>query len=64
MKTEKEKMLSGEVYYACDPALIQALNACKDLLQQYNNLRPTDLAARREMLKQLLGTCDEHVFIN
>ena len=62
--TEKEKMLSGEVYYACDPALTQELNACKDLLQQYNNLRPTDLDARREMLQQILGACDEHVFIN
>ena len=64
MKTEKEKMLSGEVYYACDPLLIKELNACKDLLQQYNNLRPTDLNARREMLQQILGACDEHVFIN
>ena len=44
--TEKEKMLSGAVYYACDPALTQELNACKDLLQQYTNLRPTDLDAR------------------
>ena len=64
MKTEKEKMLSGEVYYACDPLLIKELNACKDLLQQYNNLRPTDLDARREMLQHILGACDEHVFIN
>ena len=64
MKTEKEKMLSGKVYYACDPLLIKELNACKDLLQQYNNLRPTDLNARREMLQQILGACDEHVFIN
>ena len=64
MNTEKEKMLAGEVYYACDPALTQELNACKDLLQQYNNLRPTDLDARREMLQQILGDCDEHVFIN
>ena len=64
MKTEKEKMLAGEVYYACDPVLIKELNECKDLLQQYNNLRPTDLDARREMLQQILGACDEHVFIN
>ena len=64
MKTEKEKMLAGEVYYACDPVLIKELNECKDILQQYNNLRPTDLDARREMLQQILGACDEHVFIN
>ena len=61
MKTEKEKMLAGEVYYACDPLIIKELNECKDLVQQYNSLRPTDLDARREMLQQILGDCDKHV---
>lgn len=29
--TEYDKMLAGEVYDACDPALLDDLNACKDL---------------------------------
>lgn len=62
--TEKEKMLMGEVYNACDEQLLIELNACKDRIQDYNNLRPTDFAARREMLQEILGACDEHVFIN
>lgn len=62
--TEKEKMLSGEIYDACDKQLLLELNACKDMLQAYNNLRPTDLDARRDMLKSILGACDDHVFIN
>lgn len=62
--TEKEKMLAGEVYDACDAHLLEELNACKDQLQVYNNLRPTDLEKRREMLKEILGTCDDAVFIN
>ena len=62
--TEKEKMLAGEIYYACDAALTKELNETKDLLQQYNNLRSTDLDARRDMLKEILGACDDEVFIN
>ena len=62
--TEKEKMLMGEVYNACDEQLLIELNACKDRIQDYNNLRSTDFAARREMLQEILGACDEHVFIN
>lgn len=62
--TEKEKMLAGKVYNACDEQLLQELNACKDLIQDYNNLRPTDFAAREEMLQKILGACDEHVLIN
>ncbi len=65
MKTEKEKMLSGEVYSAVDPDLLRELNAVKDRLQEYNNLRPSDLEARREMLNQLLGhVADGRAFIN
>ena len=62
--TEKEKMLAGQVYNACDPELIAELNACKDLIWRYNNIQPTHLDERRQMLQQILGECDELVFIN
>lgn len=62
--TEKEKMLAGQVYYACDPDLKDELNRCKDKLQRYNQLQPTMLDARREMLQDILGACDNEVFIN
>ena len=42
--TEREKMLAGEVYDACDPELLQDLNRVKVLCQQYNNLLPTGFA--------------------
>ena len=32
MKTEKEKMLSGEVYYACDPLLIKEFTTAKSAM--------------------------------
>ena len=63
--TEKEKMLAGEVYSAVDPALVEELNAVKDVLHEYNLLRPSDLEGRRKMLKDLLGHVgDDKVFIN
>lgn len=62
--TEKEKMLAGQVYNACDPEVITELNACKDLIWRYNNIQPTHLDERRQMLQQILGECDELVFIN
>lgn len=62
--TEKEKMLAGEIYDACNPELLEELNAVKVLCQQYNNLLPTDFAARNEMLQQMLGQADANTFIN
>ena len=57
-------MLSGELYDACDAALLEELNAVKVLCQQYNNLLPTDFVARNTMLQQILGQADADTFIN
>jgi len=62
--TEKEKMLSGELYDACDPDLLLELNAVKVRCQEYNRLLPTDFAARNAMLREMLGCADEDTFIN
>lgn len=62
--TEKEKMLSGEVYYACDAELIEELNAVKDLCWEYNQIRPTLIRERNQKLQQILGKSDDDTFIN
>lgn len=62
--SEREKMLAGEMYDACDPALLADLNHVKVLCQQYNNLLPTELAKRNKMLREILGQADEDTFIN
>lgn len=62
--TEKEKMLAGMVYSAIDAELLRELNEVKDIIQQYNALRPTDHEAHLKILKSLLGhTADEEVKI-
>ena len=64
LMTEREKMLAGEIYDACDAELLKDLNAVKVLCQQYNNLLPTDFEARNTMLQQMLGQADKDTFIN
>ena len=63
--TEKEKMLSGEVYSAIDPVLLKELKDVKEILAKYNKLPPSDYDAQRAMLRNLLGSMgdDEAVII-
>lgn len=63
--TEKEKMLSGQIYSAVDKQLLEELYATKEVVQRYNSLSPLDNAARLELLKGLLGHIgDDAVIIN
>ena len=62
--TEREKMLAGEPYDACDAELLADLNRVKVLCQQYNSLLATELKARNAMLQEILGQADEETFIN
>lgn len=63
--TEKEKMLAGEVYSAVDAEVLRELNAVKDVVWEYNQLRPSEAARRLEILKGLLGAIgDDEIVIN
>lgn len=57
-------MLRGEVYDACDNKLLAELNATKDLVWEYNNLRPSMILERKALLKNMLGKCDDDTLIN
>jgi len=53
LKTEKEKMLAGEVYNCLAPELAAEREQAKVLLRQYN--ATTSNAQRKPLLKKLLG---------
>lgn len=53
--TEKEKMLSGELYNAQDKALIQERLRAKELCYTFNNSSPHDIVAISKILSQLFG---------
>lgn len=57
------EMTSGRRYAANDPRLIEEINHMKDVLQDYNNIRSTDLDERSKMLKSILGRTGERVMI-
>ena len=52
--TEKEKMLSGELYSATDEELLRELNETKDTIHRYNQLMPSETGKRKELLLNLL----------
>ena len=63
--TEKEKMLTGEIYSAVDPELLRELNEVKEVIYEYNSLRPSEHEKRLEILKSLLGHIgDDAIIIN
>lgn len=59
MKTEKEKMLSGETYNPYVPDLTKDRARLKDQIYQYNQLKPSESEAKQELLKKVLGSTKE-----
>ena len=57
--TEKEKMLRGMLYDADDSTLCADRVRAKELCHAYNQLRPSDAAGMRELLRRLLGETGE-----
>jgi maltose O-acetyltransferase len=62
-KTEKQKMLAGELYLASDPELAAEMLAATRLLQSYNSAPRDDRPRRVELLRTLLGSVGENPVI-
>lgn len=63
MKTEKEKMINGEMYISADPELVKDRENARRLVRLYNETLETDYDKRTEILKELLGSTGEQIFI-
>jgi maltose O-acetyltransferase len=55
MKTEKDKMLAGELYDPLDPTLSRERQRCRELCQQLNSSREDQPEERKRIIAQLLG---------
>lgn len=55
MKTEKEKMLAGELYDPLDAQLCEERARCRDLCVELNQTLENETDRRREMLARLFG---------
>ncbi|WP_067843936.1 sugar O-acetyltransferase [Amphibacillus sediminis] len=63
MKTEREKMLAGELYHPSDPELINDRDNARRLIRLYNQTKETEMVKRTTILKALLGSTGEKIFI-
>ncbi|MGP1907254.1 maltose acetyltransferase domain-containing protein [Metabacillus sp. JX24] len=62
MRTEKEIMLAGEMYDPQDKTLVEERIRARKLVRHFNETTETD-PERVSLLKELLGSTGEHVYI-
>ncbi|GBE91749.1 sugar O-acetyltransferase [Nostoc cycadae] len=62
-KTEKQKMLAGELYLAEDAELVAENRRASRLLQKYNNTIAEQQEQRQQILQELLGKVGEKTTI-
>src|SRR5436190_6600276 len=55
MKTEKQRMLAGEMYDPLDPVLSAERQHARDLCQQLNASREDQAEVRKSILRELFG---------
>ncbi|WP_211750061.1 sugar O-acetyltransferase [Paenibacillus sp. Marseille-Q4541] len=62
-KSEKQKMLDGELYLASDPQLTQERERARKLTRMYNQTIETDSESRTKILKELFGSTGENLYM-
>ena len=60
-RSEKEKMIAGELYFSADPELIANRKFAREQMALINKEQPKDI--RSQLLKETLGTTGEHIYI-
>jgi maltose O-acetyltransferase len=63
MKSEREKMIAGELYDALEPELVKARDRARDLCQVLNATRESDREIRRKLLRQIFGKGGDTVWM-
>jgi maltose O-acetyltransferase len=63
VKSEREKMLAGELYNALDGELVLARERARNLCQDLNASREADQELRRRILGELFGAGGESVWV-
>jgi maltose O-acetyltransferase len=63
MRSEREKMLAGELYDPFDPELVSARDRARDLCQALNATREAEQEERRRIVTELFGAGGESVWM-
>lgn len=62
-KSELEKMLTGEGYFASDPELTGMLARAQELLYRFNSSHPSEIKLREDIIRQLCGSISANCLI-
>jgi len=63
MRSEREKMLGGELYDPLDAELVAGRERARDLCQALNATREADESARSQILRKLIGRGGDSVWM-
>lgn len=63
MRTEKEKMLAGEMYNPADAQLVKDREYARRKVRIYNETSETEGEKRTQLLRELFGSTGENVYI-
>src|SRR5438046_2374292 len=63
MRSERDKMLAGELYDPLDPELVAGRERARDLCQSLNATREREHGERRRILRELLGAGGDSVWM-
>lgn len=63
VRTERQKMLGGELYDPFDPELVTARERARDLCQALNATRESEQDERRRILQDLFGAGGDSIWI-
>jgi len=63
MRSEKDKMLAGELYDPLDAELVRGRDRARDLCQDLNATREANIEIRRRILKELFGSGGDTVWM-
>lgn len=63
MRTEKEKMLAGEMYNSADAQLVKDREYARRQVRIYNETSETEGEKRTQLLRELFGSTGENVYI-
>ena len=62
---EKQKMLNGELYDAnYNEELFKERCKAKDICFEYNNIKPSDIRKREEIIKKLFGKTGKQILVD
>ena len=61
--TEYERMEQGLMYNPCDDEIMKEQRVYQDRLWQFNQLKPSDIAAKEAFMKENFAACGEDCYI-